>query len=172
MVKNQFGGNKAKRRKNDKETSIDIIFKTNDQLYGRIDNILGNKRFDVFCSDGTTKLGIVAGSLRKRVWINKDDIVLIDCWDFQKKKCSIVHKYSDENINTLLSSNEITEAFKNNPNSFSYEKVEYDPFDWDTSNDTDNNIDIDKINNDNSYIQSYLLPDNDSSDESINIDDI
>ena len=86
MVKNQFGGNKAKRRKNDKETSIDIIFKTNDQLYGRIDNILGNKRFDVFCSDGTTKLGIVAGSLRKRVWINKDDIVLIDCWDFQKKK--------------------------------------------------------------------------------------
>ena len=31
MVKNQFGGNKAKRRKNDKETSIDIIFKTNDQ---------------------------------------------------------------------------------------------------------------------------------------------
>ena len=88
MVKNQFGGNKAKRRKNDKETSIDIIFKTNDQLYGRIDNILGNKRFDVFCSDGTTKLCIVAGSLRKRVWINKDDIVLIDCWDFQKKKCS------------------------------------------------------------------------------------
>ena len=172
MVKNRYGGNKAKKKRNEKETSTEMIFKSDGQLYGRINSVLGNKRFEVFCNDGTTKLGILAGSLKKKHWINTDDIVLIDEWDFQNKKCSIVHKYSEENINTLLISNEITEVFRNNPNSFTYCETNNDPFDWDINDDITNETTIKSIDgNKNNYLPSELLP-NDESDESINIDDI
>ena len=168
MGKNKFGGNKAKRKKNtDSEKSTQLIYKQEGQNYGRIDRVLGNKRFEVVLPDGTKKLGIVAGSLRKRIWINKDDIVLLDLWDFQDEKCSISHKYSEENISELITSNEITEKFKNENVINEYNNLdEYDPFEWDTNTDDINNI---EIKDNNSYLKNEFIP---IETEEINFDEI
>ena len=48
----------------------------------------------------------------------------------------------------------------------------YDPFDWDVSNDTNNDINIKNNNDSNSYIQSEFMPSDDDSDGSIDINDI
>ena len=66
-----------------------------DQEYGKVIRAMGNGRFEIQCFDGKTRMGIIAGNMRKRVWVNKDDIILFSKWEFttDDDKCSIVHKY-------------------------------------------------------------------------------
>ena len=41
---------------------------------------------------------IIRGKMRKRVWINVGNFVLITDREFEKGKVDIVHKYSDRNV--------------------------------------------------------------------------
>ena len=50
--------------------------------------------------------------MRKKIWINKDDVVLIGLWDFQDDKCSIIHKYADDEVSKLVNKKEIPPNFK------------------------------------------------------------
>ena len=43
--------------------------------------------------DGMTRMGILRGSMRKRVWVNRLDLLLVEPWEFETGKCSILHKY-------------------------------------------------------------------------------
>jgi len=66
-----------------------------DQEYGKVIRAMGNGRFDIQCFDGKNRMGILAGNMRKKVWVNKDDIILFSKWEFttEDDKCSIIHKY-------------------------------------------------------------------------------
>ena len=112
---NQKGGKKFKKGKKASESFIrELIIKDTKESeeYGRIIRGLGNCRFEVFTTDGKTRMGVVKGKMRKRVWINKDDIVLIGLWEFQDDKCSIIHKYADDEVSKLINKNEIPPNFK------------------------------------------------------------
>ena len=37
------------------------------------------------------RIGLVRGTLRKRVWINIGDIILVSLRQFDKNKCDIIH---------------------------------------------------------------------------------
>ena len=63
---------------------------------------------------------------------NKDDIVLIGLWDFQDDKCSIIHKYAEDEISKLINKKEIPSNFKvsleddfndENDNYFDYSQI-------------------------------------------------
>ena len=102
---NKKGGKKFKKGKKGGYSEKTLIYKDpkEDQEYGRIINACGNGRFQVDCFDGEERMGIIAGKMRKRVWVNKDDIVLISRWDFttDSKKCSIIHKYDEDEAKKL-----------------------------------------------------------------------
>ena len=94
---NAKGGKKFKKGKKQSFHQKALIYKDpkEDQEYGKIVRAMGNGRFEVQCFDGKTRMGIIAGNMRKRVWINKDDIILFSKWGFttDDDKCSIIHKY-------------------------------------------------------------------------------
>ena len=66
-------------------------------------------------------------------WIpNKDDIVLIGLWDFQDDKCSIIHKYAEDEVSKLIHKKETPSNFKisleddfneENDNYFDYSQI-------------------------------------------------
>ena len=60
---------------------------------------------------GKTVLGIVRGKHRKRMWMARDDIVLVGIRDFQAEKVDILHKYPSEHIIQLIEMGEIPEYF-------------------------------------------------------------
>ena len=107
---NKKGGKKFKKGKKQGFTEKQIIYKDpkEDQEYGRIINACGNGRFQVYCFDGKERMGVIAGNMRKRVWVNKDDIVLISRWEFTTdgEKCSIIHKYDEDEARKLQSQGE------------------------------------------------------------------
>ena len=52
--------------------------------------------------------------LRKKVWINDNDIVLVALREFQSEKVDILSKYSDDQVRKLIGFGELTYEFVNN----------------------------------------------------------
>ena len=119
---NTQGGKKKKRAKNGivENAKLETISEPGLE-YGQIVKILGNGRFTVSCyskKDGTTdntvndfnlieRICIVCGRMRKRVWINMNDIVIVSLRDFQNDKGDIVHKYTIDETKQLIKLKEI-----------------------------------------------------------------
>merc|ERR1712192_381693 len=96
MPKNKGKGGKNRRRgKNEMEgQKRELVFKEDGQEYAQAIKMLGNGRLEAICFDGVTRLCHIRGKLRKRVWINQSDIVLIGLRDFQDAKADVILKYS------------------------------------------------------------------------------
>jgi translation initiation factor 1A len=85
------------------------------QEYAQVINPKGNGRFELTCCDGgKTRLGLICGTMRKRVWVNRNDLVLISKWTdmTDDTKCSIIHKYSEDEARRLLKEGELPVNFK------------------------------------------------------------
>merc|ERR1719354_1521601 len=66
------------------------------------------------CFDGTKRLYHIRGKLRKKVWINQSDIILIGLRDFQDAKADVILKYSADEARNLKSYGEFPESVKIN----------------------------------------------------------
>lgn len=67
-----------------------------DQVIGIVIDELGHGRFRLYCTDGNTRTGRIPGSKRRKMWIKRDNVVLVEPWDIQgDEKGDIVWKYSN-----------------------------------------------------------------------------
>ena len=109
MGKNTQGGKKAKRRKNATEETDPvktIIYSDGEfQKYAIITKVEGGGRFRGYCEDGTERLLILRGSMRKRKCHRPElnDYVLVALRDYQDEKADIIHKYSESEKPLLYS---------------------------------------------------------------------
>ena len=126
-----FKGGKGFKKKKKQSSSFrekQLILKDpeEDQEYGQIKKVNGSGRYQVYCFDGQDRLGISAGNIRKRYRIQVGDIVLLSLWtDIQDSKCSIVHKYDEDEARKLQSQGEFPENVKLEEEN-AFEKVSYD----------------------------------------------
>lgn len=109
------GGNKKKRGKNgisDFNRTLDYAVKG--QYYAQVYKILGSGRFMVKCYEKDTKTNEfilsekichVRGKMRKKVWVNDNDLVLISIREFDKTKGDILHKYTYYEAKKLIKQN-------------------------------------------------------------------
>lgn len=95
--------NKTSRKAGKKE----LEFKDDGQEYAHVIKIEGNNRCRVKCGDGVTRLAVIRGSMRKKIWIKLNDYVLVGLRDFQDNKCDIIGKYSDEDVRNLRAYGEL-----------------------------------------------------------------
>jgi len=111
---NKKGGKKFKKGKKQTFHQKALIYKDpkEDQEYGKVIRAMGNGRFEVQCFDGKVRMGIIAGNMRKRVWVNKDDIILFSKWEFttEDDKCSIIHKYDIDEARRLQKEGEFPDT--------------------------------------------------------------
>jgi translation initiation factor 1A len=78
--------------------------------------MLGNGRLHAraFDSEGTTRLATIRGKMRKKVWINTGDIILISLRDFQDEKADVILKYTADEARALKSYGELPDTAKIN----------------------------------------------------------
>ena len=108
MPKNKGKGGKNRRRgKNENEgLKRELVFKEDGQEYAQVPGsfsyvlikivflnqvtkMLGNGRLEAMCFDGVKRLCHIRGKLRKKVWINQSDIILVGLRDYQVSvKCA------------------------------------------------------------------------------------
>ena len=147
MPKNKIGGKKHKGKKNTVKESKELIIPEKNELIGQVTAVKGSGRFDIRCIDGVSRIGILRGTMRKRVWIEVGVLVLIVKWDFQDSKCNIIHKYDDSDIIKLSDMKELESIFITNNKVESNFNEEYDDYDisdeeYINSSDTEENEDI------------------------------
>jgi len=155
---NKKGGKKFKKGK--KESSYDrkLLTKNPEENheYAKITRINGGGRYQLFCFDGTERLGIAAGGIKRKTRFSLNDIILVCLWDFQDTKCSIIHKYERDEVQKLKSQNEFPKNINlNEDNDFNGEEMVN--FDYDMPPDK---------------IESSSGSESDSSDEEIDLDTI
>ena len=134
---NAKGGKKFKKGKKQTFHQKALIYKDpkEDQEYGKVIRAMGNGRFEIQCFDGKIRTGIVAGNMRKRVWVNKDDIILFSKWEFttDDDKCSIVHKYDIDESRKLQKEGEFPDSINlEEDNEFNKDDNNFQ-FDYDSS---------------------------------------
>lgn len=78
--------------------------------------MLGNGRLEAMCFDGVKRLCHIRGKLRKKVWINQGDIILIGLRDYQDAKADVILKYNPDEARNLKSYGELPEHAKINEN--------------------------------------------------------
>lgn len=78
--------------------------------YAQVVRMLGNGRCESKCFDGTTRLCHIRGKLRKKVWVNAQDIVLVGLREYQDDKADIILKYSPDEARNLIKYGEIPDT--------------------------------------------------------------
>lgn len=111
MPKNKGKGGKNRRRgKNENENEKrELVFKEDGQEYAQVLKMLGNGRIQASCFDNHMRLCHIRGKLRKKVWINVGEIILIGLRDFQDSKADVILKYSPEEARNLKAYGELPE---------------------------------------------------------------
>jgi translation initiation factor 1A len=110
MGKNTKGGKNFKKQKKGTVKERELIFREDNQAYARIIKQLGDGRFEcqIFNFNSNTNIiGKICGSMRKKVWIQIGNIVLVSGRNFDSLNCDIIHKYTDEESQSLKDYEEI-----------------------------------------------------------------
>ena len=72
-----------------------------DEMFAVVTEMLGHGRVKVRCEDGEERMGRIPGRMRKRVWIRRDDVVLVKPWDWQDEKADITWRYEKQEADQL-----------------------------------------------------------------------
>jgi len=110
MTKNSLGGKKAKRSKNSNAGlsagKRPMMWAEDQQLYGKVQKILGDMRCEVLCGDGVVRICRIRGKMKGRVYIVAGDVVLICLREFEDGKADLIHKYNQGEIKNLKDTEE------------------------------------------------------------------
>ncbi|MFC7165826.1 translation initiation factor eIF-1A [Halospeciosus flavus] len=71
------------------------------QQFAVVTNMLGGGRVRLRCQDGEERMGRIPGRMRFRTWINEDDIVIAEPWDWQDEKADVEWRYEDDAADQL-----------------------------------------------------------------------
>lgn len=137
---NKKGGKKYKKGKKGSDTVVDVNYPHADgqeKLYALVIKFLGGCNLEVQCSDDRTRIAHIPGSMRKKVWIHENDLVLITKRTMmtEDKECDIAYKYDKNQTKQLKRSGEIKFDIKE---SSTDDKISFDDC---ADDDDDDNID-------------------------------
>ncbi|GAA5873781.1 hypothetical protein JCM1840_002072 [Sporobolomyces johnsonii] len=148
------GGKNRRRGKNENDgDKRELVFKEDGQEYAQVIKMLGNGRVEAMCFDGEKRLAHIRGKMRKKVWINQGDIVLLSLRDFQDDKADVIQKYSADEARNLKAYGELPETAKINEN-------------LDHDGEVDDNVEFDEVSGDEEEEEE------DGKNDDLDIDDI
>lgn len=78
------------------------------QSYGTVTKLLGNGRMMVLLEDMTEKMCSIRGSMRRREWVNANDLVLVSFREFDSKCADVIRKYTEAETAELRRLGEIS----------------------------------------------------------------
>jgi translation initiation factor 1A len=101
------GGKNYKKAKGGGDDGPAFVERQDDQIYGRVIKNLGNCNMIVYCNDNKRRFCHIRGAIRKRMWMNAGDIVLVSVRDFEKvdagemERGDIITKYDGKHYGKL-----------------------------------------------------------------------
>ena len=119
MPKNKRGGKGYKKGKKGADASITraILYREPGQYYAKVTKMTGNRNLMAIVEYDNPKktdelqhkevICHIRGSMRKRTWINRDDLILVSERDYEPDKFDVLHKYNNDEMKSLEKQGEI-----------------------------------------------------------------
>lgn len=103
-AKKKKGGKRVRRGKKNTDDNTQKFIATAEkgQEYVRVTHLLGDARLKVVNIEGAERIAIIRGKFRKRVWIKKDDILVIGLRGYQDDRVDVLHKYNASEVKQLV----------------------------------------------------------------------
>ena len=162
---NTKGGKKHKRNKNQNTQPKNLRLKEEGQEYAQIVRCKGNCRFDVLCFDGKKRMAIMCGAMRKKKFVNVNDIVLVSIREWQDSICDIIDNYDVNLARKLKEKGLIPDTIKLDvDNQYSSDDDDDMGVIFSTNMPDSSDEELDKL--------EKVVPDETTSEEDIDIDDI
>ncbi|XP_073920238.1 uncharacterized protein isoform X2 [Castor canadensis] len=70
--------------------------------YAQVIKMLGNGQLEAMCFDGVRRLCHIRGKLKKKVWINTSDVILVGLRDYQLKSMKWTHLVPERMMKSSL----------------------------------------------------------------------
>ena len=114
MTKKQKTTTKQQQRRHrDKmDSKRDLIMKDDGQEYAQVVSKLGDSRLKLDCYDGIERTGRICGAMKKKVWIQVGELVLVSIRSFDDDKCDIIHRYTPTEAQDLKSRGSLPKTAK------------------------------------------------------------
>jgi len=97
--------NKNKKNKQKSETPEGVIVRVKlprePEVLGIIEQRVGAQRMVVNCTDGKPRNCKVPGRLKRKLWLREGDVVIVEPWEFDDEKGSIIFKYFPSQVQWL-----------------------------------------------------------------------
>lgn len=72
------------------------------EILGIVEQRLGASKMRVRCFDGKTRITRIPGSLKSRLWVRENDIVLVEPWEYGgDEKGDVLYKYNPTQVQVL-----------------------------------------------------------------------
>lgn len=69
------------------------------ETFGLVESKLGGNKLRVICQDGRTRICRIPGRLKRKLWVNVGDIVLVEPWEIQgDERGDVIWKYSNAQV--------------------------------------------------------------------------
>lgn len=82
-------------RKGAEDQIVRVRLPRKGQLLGEVEQLVGDRRMVVRCTDGHTRLCRIPGKIRRRIWIKEGNIVLVEPWEVQSnERGDILFRYT------------------------------------------------------------------------------
>ena len=81
-------------------TRIRLPKKSENEILGIIESLLGANKLRVRCMDGVVRLTRIPGKMR-RVRVHDGDVIIVIPWSFQNEKADIIWRYSPPHVSWL-----------------------------------------------------------------------
>ena len=130
QTKGKGGKNRRRGKNTNDEEKRDLTLKEEGQEYAQVIRMLGNGRLEGQCFDGTARLCHIRGKMRKKVWVNQGDIILVGLRDFQDGKADVILKYAPDEARRLKTMGELPDNTQINTSEKIGEGEEDIPFDF------------------------------------------
>ena len=112
MPRGRGRGGKRHKKKGGFGGKRELVYAEDGQEYGQILKLLGSGRMSCLCFDGIERLVKVRGKFKRRVWVNVNDIVLVNVREFEETKGDIVHVYYYDEAKQLKQQGELPKDLK------------------------------------------------------------
>lgn len=110
MIYSRYKKKKAEQEKGEIVVSRVKFPRRGEELFGMIESRLGFGRMNIICADGKTRIGVVPGKYKRRLWLREGDIIIIKPWEYEgDKKCNILYKYKKAHVAFLRNKNYLKE---------------------------------------------------------------
>ncbi|ODQ69061.1 hypothetical protein LIPSTDRAFT_59685, partial [Lipomyces starkeyi NRRL Y-11557] len=124
--------NRRRGKNENDDEKRELVFKEDGQEYAQVVKMLGNGRLEALCFDGEKRLAHIRGKLRKKVWINQGDIILLSLREFQDNQGDVILKYNADEARSLKNYGELPETAKiNETDTYGHEGDEECNFEFD-----------------------------------------